>query len=234
MAYTEIKGNIFNTKAHAIGNTVNCVGVMGKGIALEFKRRYPQMFKIYQVDCETRKLEPGHVYYYPTSTHLILNITTKNHWKYPSKIEWIESALEQLVSEYRQKRIASLAVPLLGAQSGKLNIVEVKKLMRSYLQDLTDIDIEVYDFDPRAGDPLFEKLKQLTGMPDAELILQEIGAQPAKAALIVKTVRSQEVTSLFMLSESGFIGEKLLDKLYSHLTQLDSEASDVKQLSLFD
>lgn len=234
MAYTEIRGNIFSTKAQALGNAVNCVGVMGKGIALEFRRRFPQMFTAYEADCKAQKLKPGRIYYYPTPKQLILNITTKNHWKYPSKLEWVESALKQLVDEYKQKQIKSLALPLLGAQSGKLETAEVKRLMRAYLQNLSDIEIEVYEFDSRAGDPLFDKLSALVHAPDPELHLQLAGIQSGKVSHIIDAVSNKRITSLSMLEDSGFLGEKSMDNLYSYLLQRGDQDEEPKQLSLFE
>ena len=234
MSYQEIRGNIFSSKAKAIGNTVNCVGIMGKGIALEFRRRFPQMFLAYQKDCETKKLVPGRVYYYPTDNRLILNITTKDNWKYPSKMEWVESALEQLVKEYWQKEITSLALPLLGAESGKLDVMSVKQSMRSYLENLSGIDIEVYDFDPKASDPLFEKLKILSEMPNSEFKLIAMGFQPIKVNEIFQAIKNQKVTSLFMLSETGLISNKLMDKLYKYLIQMETELGNPKQLTMLD
>lgn len=88
MAYKEISGNIFNTKAMVVVNTVNCVGVMGKGIALDFKLRYPEMFKEYQKIFFKHLLKPGQILPYMKSSPIILNFAIKDDWKDPSKIEW--------------------------------------------------------------------------------------------------------------------------------------------------
>jgi len=97
MSYQELSGNIFNSKTDALVNTVNCVGVMGKGIALEFRRRYPKMFKEYQRFCKRGELKPGQILPYRKETPWILNFAIKNHWRNPSKIEWIEICLEKFV-----------------------------------------------------------------------------------------------------------------------------------------
>lgn len=232
MPYKEIRGNIFNSKAKALGNAVNCVGVMGRGVALEFRRRFPQMFLSYQKDCKAKKLLPGRVYYYQAGSKLILNITTKDDWKYPSKIEWVENALQQLVDDYQQRQFTSIALPLLGTESGKLDTTKIKQLMRSYLQRLSDVDIEVYDFDPKASDPLFDKLKVLVNMPDSESQLQAIGFQSIKVSNMFAAIRNGEIASLFALSQAGFIGDKLMDKLYQYLLQ--AETGNSKQLTFFD
>ena len=89
MSYIEKKGNIFNSSAMAVVNTVNCVGAMGKGIALDFKLRFPQMFKAYQKVCFAHNLRPGQILPYHDEDYLILNFAIKDDWKDPSKVELI-------------------------------------------------------------------------------------------------------------------------------------------------
>ena len=104
MAYKEISGNIFNTKAMAVVNTVNCVGAMGKGIALDFKLRFPEMFKEYQRICFQHLLKPGQILPYKKSNPIILNFAIKDDWKDPSKVEWIEETLQKFVDNYKKIR----------------------------------------------------------------------------------------------------------------------------------
>lgn len=157
---TFIKGNIFNTKAQTIVNTVNCVGVMGKGIALVYKLRYPQMFELYQQHCKTKLISIGKLWIYKGTSQApwVLNFPTKMHWKYPSKMEYITKGLEKFVETYQEKGITSAAFPLLGTHNGGLNTEEVKKVMQDYLSQCT-IPIEIYDYDPDAPDDLFETFK---------------------------------------------------------------------------
>jgi O-acetyl-ADP-ribose deacetylase (regulator of RNase III) len=137
------KGDIFDSKAHVIVNTVNCEGVMGKGLALAFKQRYPAMFKIYQQDCKTRKLHIGRPTLYQESNPWILNFPTKDHWRSASKLEYLEKGLEFFVAHYKKVGIKSIAFPKLGAQNGKLSWGDVGPLMAKYLSQL-DIDVYVY------------------------------------------------------------------------------------------
>ncbi len=92
---TYIKGNIFDSPAQVLVNTVNTVGVMGKGIAKEFKRIYPDMFVKYRELCENKKLSVGQLWLYKTTNKLILNFPTKKHWRFPSKTEYIETGLKK-------------------------------------------------------------------------------------------------------------------------------------------
>lgn len=100
-----VRGNIFNTKAQTIVNTVNCVGVMGKGIALVFKLRYPLMFDIYKGFCKSKQIGIGKLWLYKGEPEepWVLNFPTKFHWKYPSKLEYIELGLEKVCNDLQRK-----------------------------------------------------------------------------------------------------------------------------------
>jgi O-acetyl-ADP-ribose deacetylase (regulator of RNase III) len=137
-------GNLFDSNAQTIVNTVNCVGVMGKGIALTFKNKYPNMFNSYKTICDKQLLSPGKLLLYTKETPWILNFPTKNHWKNPSKIEYIEEGLRKFVEIYKEKGITSIAFPLLGCANGGLNWEEqVKPIMEQYLSNL-DISVEIW------------------------------------------------------------------------------------------
>ncbi|HEY7416417.1 MAG TPA: macro domain-containing protein [Ktedonobacteraceae bacterium] len=140
---TYCKGDIFEAKAQVIVNTVNCKGVMGKGLALSFKQRYPDMFKVYQQECKTGKIRIGRPSLYKKNTPWILNFPTKDSWKGNSKIEYLEQGLEYFSAHYQQAGITSIAFPKLGTQNGKLSWDTVGPLMAEYLGKL-DIDIYIY------------------------------------------------------------------------------------------
>ena len=143
MAYIEKKGNLFNSNAMAIVNTVNCVGAMGKGIALDFKLRYPEMFKEYQKICFKHILKPGQILPYTKSTPIILNFAIKDDWKDPSRVEWIEQTLQKFVDNYHSMGITSVAFPWMGAMNGGLPFETIQSLTRKYLLGLNDIEIEL-------------------------------------------------------------------------------------------
>lgn len=155
-----IRGNIFNTKAQTIVNTINCVGVMGKGIALVFKLRYPNMYDIYNDYCNRKLITIGKLWLYKGKTDApwVLNFPTKFHWKYPSQYSYIEKGLAKFVETYKERGITSIAFPLLGTNNGGLDKTEVIKLMEKYLSSC-DIPIEIYDYDASAPDDLFETFK---------------------------------------------------------------------------
>ncbi|MHC1740641.1 MAG: macro domain-containing protein [Anaerolineaceae bacterium] len=218
MVYQEIKGNLFNSKAQAYVNTVNCVGAMGKGIALEFRRRYPDMFEQYKKDCLQKKLVPGRIYSYPQPDVLILNFAIKNDWKQPSKVEWVESTLKQFVAWYRNKEIKSVAFPWMGAMNGGIPFEIIQSLTRNYLQNLPDIDIEVYTFDPVAPDPLFEVLKKITSSDSALPRLANSGIKLSACQAVILQVNNGSVKGLSRFAENKTLGKTSMDKLYVYLT----------------
>ena len=227
MTYKEVRGSIFNSKAQAFVNTVNCVGVMGKGIALEFRRRYPKMFKEYRRVCEKGELQPGQILPYQEGGTWILNFAIKNDWKQPSKVEWMESCLKEFISSYRDMGIKSAAFPWMGAMNGGIPIEIIKKVMRNYLSNLTDIDIEVYDFDPDASDPLFEKLNSIVESRYLNIkdLSKRTGIQARYMEKIIKALQQENIRSLPRLIESGIIGKKNIEKLYAFLIKSGIDSS---------
>lgn len=139
-----VNGSLFDSPAQVIVNTVNTVGIMGKGIAKTFKKVYPDMFIKYREFCDKKVLDIGKLYLYKTPGKWVLNFPTKKDWRNPSKIEYIELGLQKFVSTYREKQIKSIAFPKLGCGNGGLDFDSlVKPLMEKYLNDL-DIDVYVY------------------------------------------------------------------------------------------
>ncbi len=138
-----VKGNIFDSPAQVIVNPVNTVGVMGKGLALEFKKKYPEMFSAYKKMCENKALTTGKLMLHFSPDHWILLFPTKEHWRNPSKIEYIENGLKKFVNTYAEKNITSIAFPKLGCGNGELDWAVVKPLMEKYLKPLP-IDIYIY------------------------------------------------------------------------------------------
>lgn len=138
-----IEGNILKSPAQVLVNTVNTVGVMGKGIALEFKKCYPDMFQAYRDICDKRKLKIGSLMLCYEPDHWILLFPTKEHWRNPSRLEYIEAGLAKFCRTYAEKGITSVAFPRLGCGNGELDWSEVRPIMEKYLQDLP-IDIFIY------------------------------------------------------------------------------------------
>jgi O-acetyl-ADP-ribose deacetylase (regulator of RNase III)/uncharacterized protein YwgA len=137
-------GDLFSSQAQTLVNTVNCVGVMGKGVALEFKKRWPAMFEDYQRRCAQKRVRLGEPYLYrDLSGTTIVNFPTKDHWRSPSRIADIERGLDYLVAHAEAWGIRSLALPPLGCGNGGLEWSEVGPLIFRKLHDAR-FDVEVY------------------------------------------------------------------------------------------
>lgn len=138
-----IEGNIFNSPAQVIVNTVNTVGVMGKGLALSFKKRYPKMFEAYKKACDKHQLTIGKLMLYYAPDHWIMMFPTKESWRNPSKLEYLEAGLNKFVTTYAEKKITSIAFPKLGCGNGELSWADVKPIMEKYLKPLP-ITVYIY------------------------------------------------------------------------------------------
>jgi len=143
-----IKGNLLESKAQALVNTVNTVGIMGKGIALQLKNQFPNNFKIYAKACKEKTFDIGQLLITEDTSLLygnkiIINFPTKTDWRKPSEYEYIERGLQELVKIIREKEIRSIAIPPLGAGNGGLNWAKVKTILEKYLSEI-DCEIQIY------------------------------------------------------------------------------------------
>jgi O-acetyl-ADP-ribose deacetylase (regulator of RNase III) len=143
------EGNLLESNAEALVNTVNTVGIMGKGIALQFKNEFHKNYKVYQAACKSKKLQTGDLLSVEDSSLLygdktIINFPTKTDWRKPSEYSFIETGLRKLVLLIKEKQIKSIAIPPLGAGNGGLDWNRVKALIIDYLKDV-NCDVFVYE-----------------------------------------------------------------------------------------
>lgn len=147
ISYTQ--GNLLEADVDAIVNTVNTVGVMGKGIALMFKENFPANFKAYEAACKADEVKVGHMFVTERRELLgpkwLINFPTKQHWRHPSKLVWIEDGLDDLKRVIREHHIRSIALPPLGSGNGGLDWPVVRELIAEKLGDLDDVNIVVYE-----------------------------------------------------------------------------------------
>lgn len=165
-----VTGDLFGSKAQTLVNTVNCVGVMGKGVALAFKERYPEMYDDYRRRCEAGEIRPGVLTLYTTTPPWVLNFPTKRHWRNRSRLGDVEAGLKALAEQYKDWGIESLGIPALGCGHGGLDWSNVRPLIEKYLGPL-DINVEVY-----------EPAKAAVALADA-VSSSEAPAQPAQKDL---------------------------------------------------
>ena len=142
-------GDILRADVEALVNTVNCVGIMGRGIALQFKNNFPNNFKAYEAACARDELQPGRMFVFETRTltnpKYIINFPTKRHWRGKSRIEDIDSGLKALVEEIRNRGIRSIAIPPLGSGLGGLNWADVRPRIEAALRGINDLNIVIYE-----------------------------------------------------------------------------------------
>jgi O-acetyl-ADP-ribose deacetylase (regulator of RNase III) len=139
-----VKGDLFDSKCEALVNAVNCVGVMGAGIAYKFKEWYPDMFEDYHRICKLNNMKIGHMHVFKNENKIIINFPTKTHWKYPSKLHFISKGIEGLHKTILYEKINSIAIPPLGCGNGGLKWSDVKPIIVEGLSDL-DCHIEIYE-----------------------------------------------------------------------------------------
>lgn len=144
----DAKGNLLEADAEAIVNTVNTVGVMGKGIALQFKQAWPENFKAYAKACKAGEMVPGRMFVFDlggmVNPRYIINFPTKRHWRQKSRIEDVTSGLEALVEEVRSRRIRSIAIPPLGCGNGGLAWSAVRPLIERAFTELPDVRVLLF------------------------------------------------------------------------------------------
>ncbi|ACD95914.1 type II toxin-antitoxin system antitoxin DNA ADP-ribosyl glycohydrolase DarG [Trichlorobacter lovleyi] len=149
-------GNILAEDVEAVVNTVNCVGIMGRGIALQFKNTYPDNFKAYAAACKLNEVQPGRMFVYETgrltNPRFVINFPTKRHWKAKSRIEDIDAGLVALVEEIRIRKISSIAIPPLGAGLGGLDWKQVRPRIEAALQGVEGLRVVIFEPAPDKAD----------------------------------------------------------------------------------
>lgn len=200
-----LTGDLLNANADALVNTVNTVGVMGKGIALQFKEAFPYNNKKYVIACKNKELEPGNLLAVWDSNllygkKLIVNFPTKTHWRQPSKYEYIEKGLIALKELIKKEGIKSIAIPPLGAGNGGLDWEKVKPMITDALHDLS-IDIQVYE--PNAA------IKEILQKQEAK---KAVGLTAARASLLYSLFAFEsfgELSSLFAANKLAYFLQRM-------------------------
>ena len=171
-------GDVLSEKTEALVNTVNCVGVMGRGVALQFKKAFPDNFKAYAKACKMGEVEPGQMFVYETERldypRYIINFPTKRHWRGKSRMADIESGLTALANEIRDRGIQSIALPPLGSGLGGLDWAAVRSRIETALGELS-ADVRVVVFET-SGPPDASVMARLTEAPEMT---------PGRAALVM-------------------------------------------------
>jgi O-acetyl-ADP-ribose deacetylase (regulator of RNase III) len=202
-----VSGDILRDESEALVNTVNCVGVMGRGIAAQFKDAYPDNFKAYAEACKKEEVQPGKMFVFSTghltSPRYIINFPTKRHWRGKSRMEDIEAGLVALADVIQQHNIQSIAVPPLGSGLGGLDWLDVRPRLEAALSPLTGVRVVVYE---PAGTPAPSSTRHVREVPKmtpgraalVELIHRYLGG------LLDPTITLLEVHKLmYFMQEAG-------------------------------
>ena len=214
MGVKVIQGNIFTSECQTLVNTVNCVGVMGAGIALECRLRYPVMHDKYVRLCDENRINIGMLWIYKTPERWILNFPTKRHWRYPSKADYLHAGLEKFVTTFAQKEIQSIAFPLLGADKGGIPQEDSLKIMRGYLERV-DLNIEIYRYDSRAKDDLYERTKEWLLSQDIDRVSKATGLRKDYVVKVMNAIQSPSIVQLNQLARVDGIGIKTLEGIFN-------------------
>lgn len=196
-------GNLLDAKADALVNTVNTVGVMGKGIALQFKERFPINFKVYAAECKAKRVQIGKMLVVSENSmygeKLIINFPTKTEWFKKSQYDYIEEGLKDLRKVIASYQIKSIAIPPLGSGNGGLKWDNVKQLMNKYLEDLKDIDIMIFEPNDEV-----KKVLQEQEQKNVEL-------RPGRAMLLYALFKYEklgEIASVFVANKLAYFLQK--------------------------
>lgn len=229
MPIVERSGNIFTTQADVLVNTVNCAGAMGAGIALEVRRRHPEVFQRYVYQCERGEVTIGRLQLDRTTKPWILNFPTKKHWRLPSRVDYLRAGLRSFVLMAEGADFSSVAFPLLGASHGGLDPTLSRSIMIDHLANLP-LQIEIWLHDARAEDDLIAHARDaFKHEPD-----KEIAAESGLSMTAVRRIRDVIDTTPQLGQIAGMpgIGETSIDRLFAFTMARKNGPTRARQPSL--
>lgn len=201
------RGDILQANTEALVNTVNCVGVMGRGIALQFRKAFPENFKVYEAACEREEVQPGRMLVYETGLltgpRYIINFPTKRHWKGKSRIEDVDAGLRALVEEIKRRGIHSVAIPPLGCGLGGLNWNDVRpRIMRAF-ENLPEVRVILFEPSGAPEPAEMAKERKVPNMTPGRAVLIELMSRYL-AAVMDPFVTLLEIHKLmYFMQEAG-------------------------------
>lgn len=218
------EGTVFNTNADAIVNTINCDGFMGAGLALEFSLRYPNMLKDYEYKCKNNIIKIGKVDTFKEKDVLIVNFPTKNSFKFPSQIKWIEEGLQDFVANYKTYNIKSIAFPKLGCSNGGLDWSIVKNLMIKYLSN-TEITVYICEDVIKEAQGKEKEMLEIFNKTDLFELAHNIKLSSKQIEALEK---DRPYSRFWMISKTPSIGKTGYKNIFKYFYNIPSQ-----QMKLF-
>ena len=224
-------GNIFESAAEAIVITVNTVGVMGAGIALEASYRWPHVDASYQEACRSKLIGPGKCQWLTADTKHVVLFPTKIHWRQPSTIQLVRAGMADLHSEISRREITSIAMPHLGCSHGGLSWTSVRPIVVESLETISDLAVELWEFDPRFHDPLFARFREYFTSLSEDSAMSWTSMSRASVRTVTRALEDRNIVNFLLFRQTRGIGRDTANKAYDAAR---SAASPSIQDSLFD
>jgi hypothetical protein len=212
--FVDLTGNIFSSSANAIVITVNCEGVMGAGIALDAKYRWPEIYDLYSKRCELNGFHVGEIMWADSDSRNVALFPSKKLWRAPSKLSYISDGLDTLRIDIDQMSITSIALPHLGCSNGGLTWSEVKPLIFEKLSTIDGLLVELWKFEQNFVDQDFKKFREVFLSLNPKDASSWVSFSKNTEKFIRQVLIESELTNFVQLAEVKGVGEKTLEKIY--------------------
>lgn len=212
--FVDLTGNIFSSSAKAIVITVNCEGVMGAGIALDAKNRWPEIYDVYSKRCERNDFHVGEIMWADSVSKKVALFPSKKLWRAPSKLSYISDGLDTLRSDIDQMSITSIALPHLGCSNGGLTWSEVKPLIVEKLSTIDGLLVELWKFEQNFVDQDFQKFREVFLSLNSKDASSWVSFSKSTEKFIRQVLSESELTNFVQLAEVRGVGKKTLEKIY--------------------
>ena len=212
--FAELTGNIFSSGAEVVVITVNCEGVMGAGIALDAKNRWPEIYDVYSKRCELNGFDVGEIMWADSVSKKVALFPSKKLWRAPSKLSYISEGLDALRTDIYQMSITSIALPHLGCSNGGLTWSEVKPLIVEKLSTIDGLLVELWKFEQNFVDQDFQKFRKVFLSLNPKDASSWVSFSKNTEKFIRQVLIESELTNFVQLAEVRGVGEKTLEKIY--------------------
>jgi len=212
--FSELTGNIFSSGAEVVVITVNCEGVMGAGIALDAKNRWPEIYDLYSKRCELNNFHIGDIMWTNSDSRKVALFPSKKLWRAPSKLSYLSDGLDTLRTDIDQLSITSIAIPHLGCSNGGLTWSEVKPLIVEKLSRIDELKVELWKFDQNFVDQDFQKFREIFLSLNPKNASNWVNFSKKTENFVRDVLRDNELTNFVQLAAIKGVGKKTLEKIY--------------------